>query len=111
MISAQTLCVCREGKPVPTFPDHARGSAFLWVLPFLMGRSVCILPKFKSGNGAIMDLVRPVGEAHRAHRGVVARKARIVGNASGASSKPNTGSIFSTLMPLVSSGTRICDCC
>src|SRR5258705_4252172 len=23
MISAQTLCVCREGKPVPTFPDHA----------------------------------------------------------------------------------------
>src|SRR5215475_6480895 len=29
----------------------------------------------------------------------------------GASSKPNTGSIFSTLMPGVSSGTRICDCC
>jgi hypothetical protein len=24
MISAQTLRVCREGKPVPTFPDHAR---------------------------------------------------------------------------------------
>jgi hypothetical protein len=23
MISAQTLHVCREGKPVPTFPDHA----------------------------------------------------------------------------------------
>src|SRR3977135_1391869 len=23
MISAQTLCVCREGKPVSTFPDHA----------------------------------------------------------------------------------------
>src|SRR5882672_8394491 len=23
MISAQTLCVCREGKPGPTFPDHA----------------------------------------------------------------------------------------
>src|SRR6202043_2267030 len=23
MISAQTLRVCREGKPVPTFPDHA----------------------------------------------------------------------------------------
>src|SRR5207245_4802810 len=84
MISAQTLCVCREGKPVPTFPDHARGSAFLWVLPFLMGRSVCILPKFKSGNGAIMDLVRPVGEAHGAHRCLVARKARIVGNAGGA---------------------------
>jgi hypothetical protein len=23
MISAQTLRVCREGEPVPTFPDHA----------------------------------------------------------------------------------------
>jgi hypothetical protein len=23
MISAQTLCGCREGKPVSTFPDHA----------------------------------------------------------------------------------------
>jgi hypothetical protein len=23
MISAQTFRVCREGKPVPTFPDHA----------------------------------------------------------------------------------------
>jgi ribonucleotide monophosphatase NagD (HAD superfamily) len=23
MISAQTLRVCREGKPVPTFTDHA----------------------------------------------------------------------------------------
>jgi hypothetical protein len=23
MISAQTLRVCREGKPVPTFPDYA----------------------------------------------------------------------------------------
>jgi hypothetical protein len=22
MISAQTLCVCREGKPLHTFPDH-----------------------------------------------------------------------------------------
>jgi hypothetical protein len=23
MISAQTRCVCREGKPLHTFPDHA----------------------------------------------------------------------------------------
>src|ERR1700676_5002030 len=46
--------------------------------------SVCILPKFKSGNGAVMDLVRPVGEAHRAHRGIIPRKAGIVGNAGGA---------------------------
>ena len=28
MISAQTLRVCREGKPVPTFPDHALGAEF-----------------------------------------------------------------------------------
>src|SRR5271169_1431028 len=42
---------------------------------------VCILPKFKSGNGAVMDLVRPVGEPHRAHRGVVPRQPRIVGDA------------------------------
>jgi hypothetical protein len=27
MISAQTLRVCREGKPVSTFPDHALGAA------------------------------------------------------------------------------------
>src|SRR6266850_1101950 len=27
MISAQTLRVCREGKPVPTFPDHALRSS------------------------------------------------------------------------------------
>ncbi|MGO8909505.1 MAG: hypothetical protein ACLQDM_09320 [Bradyrhizobium sp.] len=29
MISAQTLRVCREGKPVPTFPDHAPGGRWL----------------------------------------------------------------------------------
>src|SRR3977135_3099759 len=28
MISAQTPSVCREGKPVPTFPDHALNFAF-----------------------------------------------------------------------------------
>jgi hypothetical protein len=26
MISAQTLRVCREGKPLHTFPDHAPGA-------------------------------------------------------------------------------------
>jgi hypothetical protein len=26
MISGQTLRVCPEGKPVPTFPDHAQAS-------------------------------------------------------------------------------------
>src|SRR5882724_712086 len=29
MISAQTLRVCREGKPVPTFPDHALAQIYL----------------------------------------------------------------------------------
>src|ERR1700676_3691392 len=46
--------------------------------------SVCILPKFKSGNGAVMDLVRPVGEAHRAHRGVVPCEPGVVGYTRGA---------------------------
>jgi hypothetical protein len=32
MISAQTLGVCREGKPVPTFPDHAPASRTLLTL-------------------------------------------------------------------------------
>jgi hypothetical protein len=27
MISAQTLRVCREGKPLHTFPDHALAGA------------------------------------------------------------------------------------
>src|SRR5690348_15796952 len=35
MISAQTLRVCREGKPVSTFPDHALGSGRL----FLRGKA------------------------------------------------------------------------
>jgi hypothetical protein len=26
MFSAQALCACREGKPLPTFPDHAAGN-------------------------------------------------------------------------------------
>jgi hypothetical protein len=34
MISAQTLRVCREGKPVSTFPDHAQyASDFGWPTP------------------------------------------------------------------------------
>src|SRR3979490_736282 len=52
-------------------------------LPLVRSGRVCILPKFKSGNGAVMDLVRAVREAHRAHRGVIARKTGIVGNAGG----------------------------
>src|ERR1700749_3281932 len=34
MISAQTLRACREGKSVPTFPDHALGD----VKPILLQR-------------------------------------------------------------------------
>src|ERR1700759_4358047 len=51
MISAQTLCVCREGKPLHTFPDHrssVRGPlaverqrlaerGFFWLLRFCGG--------------------------------------------------------------------------
>src|SRR5262245_32756942 len=32
MISTQTLRVCREGKPVPAFPDHARLQALNFAL-------------------------------------------------------------------------------
>src|SRR5258708_36979669 len=35
MISAQTLRVCRGGKPVPTFPDHALASLEIRLAPFL----------------------------------------------------------------------------
>jgi hypothetical protein len=34
MISAQTLRVCREGKPVPTFPDHALASSLIMLFGF-----------------------------------------------------------------------------
>src|SRR3954465_6678868 len=53
-------------------------------LLLVTGRSVCILPKFKSGNGAIVHLVRTVGQPHGAHRSVIARQSRIVGDAGGA---------------------------
>jgi hypothetical protein len=34
MIAAQTLRVCREGKPVPTFPDHAPASSLIMLFGF-----------------------------------------------------------------------------
>jgi hypothetical protein len=37
MISAQTLCVCREGKPLRTFPDP-HGSLALGVVMLLAFR-------------------------------------------------------------------------
>src|SRR5271155_2962170 len=56
-----------------------RGSAIR--APFSMiGWSVCILPKFKSGNGAVVHLVRTVSQAHGAHVGVVLRQACILGD-------------------------------
>src|SRR5258707_14280546 len=42
MISAQTLRVCREGKPVPTFPDHAQDETFK--LKLLGGRRRVLPP-------------------------------------------------------------------
>jgi hypothetical protein len=38
MISGQTLRVCPEGKPVPTFPDHALG-----IISAPMNQSSCIM--------------------------------------------------------------------
>ena len=40
MISAQTLCVCREGKPVPTFPDHALETNGFSIHALLSGRQI-----------------------------------------------------------------------
>ena len=38
------------------------------LLPLVFAGRVCILPKFKPGNGAIVDLVRTVGEPQGAHQ-------------------------------------------
>ena len=55
---------------------HFLAGAPIRKLPLVRSGSVCILPKFKSGNGAVMDLVRTVGEPHRAHRGIVPGQTR-----------------------------------
>ena len=47
----------------------------------LVPRSVLILPKFKSGNGAVMHLVRAVGEAERADAGIGLGEPRIIRDA------------------------------
>src|SRR5262249_42037575 len=52
-----------------------------WPRSLSVHRSVCILPKFKSGNGTVVHLVGTVGETHGAHRRVVARQPRILGDA------------------------------
>src|SRR5215472_12955027 len=74
-----------DATPSPTLPRKGGGSSLpmpLRLSPIsarlMIGRSVCILPKFKSGNGAVMHLVRTIGQAHGAHVGVVLGKARIL---------------------------------
>jgi hypothetical protein len=39
MISAQTLRVCREGKPLHTFPDHALKRDEIWLNRFGIPKS------------------------------------------------------------------------
>src|SRR5437764_848669 len=63
MISAQTLRVCREGKPAPTFPDHAltRAEPHAGAQKFLRVDRVAVDPRF------IMQM-RAGGAAGRADR-------------------------------------------
>jgi hypothetical protein len=51
MISAQTLRVCREGKPVPIFPDHALGKTRQGV-----GSASCTAGEAKCAIGTINPL-------------------------------------------------------
>src|SRR6185436_8936773 len=51
---------------------------------FLVPWSVLILPKFKSGNGAVVHLVRTVGEPQRADAGISLGEPRIVRDAAAA---------------------------
>jgi len=49
MISAQTLRVCREGKPVPTFPDHALVAGWVGVV----SAAWCSIGAIGSGGGSV----------------------------------------------------------
>src|SRR5271165_640299 len=55
------------------------------VAPSLM-RRVCILPKFKSGNGTAVDFIGAIRQTHGAHGSIVARKPGLVGDAGAAES-------------------------
>src|SRR3954471_22904818 len=75
----QRTCVKRS-----SITDHALsflqiGSASM--LSRLMTGRVCILPNLEPGNGAIVHLVRAVGETERADVGVVLGKAGFVRDA------------------------------
>src|SRR6266581_8004745 len=58
MISAQTLRVCREGKPVPTFPDHALGHKL--AAEFVLDVNLDDVVKRLFGGGEA-ELERPLG--------------------------------------------------
>src|SRR5258707_3644078 len=51
MISGQTLRVCPEGKPVPTFPDHALSD----------GRSDGLFRHYRDEMGAIFRIGMNIG--------------------------------------------------
>jgi len=92
---------------------HAPGSAN-GKLPLVRSWSVCILPKFKSGNGAVVHLVRPVGQPHRAHRRIVPRQAGIVGNAGGADAWIALSMILSAMLgaaTLIMAISSCASCC
>src|SRR5258708_9865129 len=56
MISAQTLCVCREGKPVSTFPVHALDfTSFSGVFAVAYERLPCVRQKWAFHNHAIRE--------------------------------------------------------
>jgi hypothetical protein len=69
MVSAQTLRVCREGKPISTFPDRARTGIRSPNLREIAGNAVP--QRFLSRQ--ILVLARDVGEGRRTsqadHRG------------------------------------------
>src|SRR4051794_37164919 len=63
--------------------DGWESAAFAPPLCQLM-RSVCILPKFKSGNGAIVHLVRTVCQTERTDMGIILCQAGLVGDTAAA---------------------------
>src|SRR5258705_2039649 len=67
MISAQTLRVCREGKPVPTFPDHALTERYADAL-FLAPDNVAMLA-YLAGPDVQRDLVGNGQGAHNLEGG------------------------------------------
>jgi hypothetical protein len=71
MISAQTLRVCREGKPVPTFPDHALAEAMKArgvphpVFGILLSPMVGACATVRSALPARTDIVSPAYQVRK----------------------------------------------